>query len=263
MPYLKPSEIYFSHDSIYNVFGNYCQHRGIHIGSTLDRLCEGRMTVSDIPPIGVMQKGGRWYTGDNRRLWIFRELERLGKCTNLFVISTYVPAKKFTTHNRGEFVRVRGDPGGSWYLRSASSTHREAMSSYRTQSNNPIKTASYRHGEDPMSKYSICTNQPRSTLSRHNPTNEIQPNPFYHRPTTASAYNTSNEYPTTYTCNSHWFRQYEPRSTSLFRQQQQQSPSKWCSSTRSSGTDHNVSTRSLRQLQRQKLNHRFWGRCQT
>ena len=214
MPYLKPSEIYFSQDSINNVFGNYCQRRGIHIGSTLDRLCEGRMTVSDIPPKGFMQKGGRWYTGDNRRLWIFLELERLGKCTNLFVISTYVPAKKFTTHNRGKSVRVRGNPGGSWYLRSASSTHREAMSSYRTQSNIPINTVSGSHREYSLSNYSIRTNQPRSALSRHNPTNEFQPNPFCHesnttRPTTAGACDTSNLYPPSYNSNSQAIRQYD------------------------------------------------------
>ena len=98
MPYLKPSDIYFSQDGINNVFGNYCRHRGWHIGSTLDLLCEGRLTVNDIPTIGVMKRGGRWYTGDNRRLWIFRELERLGKCKEIPVKLTYVPAHKFTTH---------------------------------------------------------------------------------------------------------------------------------------------------------------------
>lgn len=129
---MRPSEIYYSQDSINNVFGNHCIHRNRLIGSTLDSLCDNSITVYSIPTIGVMQKNGRWYTADNRRLWVFRELERLGKCTEIPVRMSYIPENKFTTFNRGEHVRVRGHPGGHWHSRT-----RSTMSTYQQQ---PVQT---------------------------------------------------------------------------------------------------------------------------
>ena len=202
MPYMKPSEIYFSQDSISNVFGNYCRHRGIHIGTTLDRLCEGHMTVSDIPVIGVMEKGGRWYSGDNRRLWIFRELERLGKCTDIFVdVINYIPLKKFTTHNRGESVRVRGDPGGCWHFKPTTSTNSVSKQSYRSPRDTAIKSTIGGNREDMEPNRS---HHQRPTFFNYNTTNSIQSNPFYRDnmysatswPATAATYGASNMYST-------------------------------------------------------------------
>ena len=177
---IRPSEIYFSQDSISNVFGNHCQqhkgkqigtacegcqHRCKHIGTTLDQLCEGQITVSVIPPMGVTKKAGRWYSGDNRRLWIFREMEKLGKCTHIFVKLTRVPPKKFTTLNRGESVRVRGDPGGSWHLKTSASTNMMPIQSNRPQFGDPIKINANDKNET-VSSYSIQADQPRSALPR-------------------------------------------------------------------------------------------------
>ena len=56
-----------------------------------------------------MNKRGKWFTADNRRLWVFRDLERLGKCTTIPVrIIINIPVGKFTTKNGGTSVRVRG-----------------------------------------------------------------------------------------------------------------------------------------------------------
>ena len=219
MPYMKPSEIYFSQDSISNVFGNYCLHRGIHIGTTLDRLCEGHMTVSDIPVIGVMEKGGRWYSGDNRRLWIFRELERLGKCTDIFVdVINYIPPKKITTYNRGESVRVRGDPGGSWHFKTSKSTNRMSIQSYRSPRDIAIKSTIGGNRED-MEHNRSYQHRPTYMYFNYNTTQSIQSNPFYRDhmysatswPATAATYGASNMYPTS--SNTQSIRQYEPRSS--------------------------------------------------
>ena len=109
--HLNPSEIHYSQDSIKNEF------RSGHgqIGLTLDKLCKGDIKVEAIPAIGVMKRDGKWFTGDNRRLWVFRHLERLGKCTKIRVNYETIPSKKMTTKNGGMHVRVRGNPGGSWY----------------------------------------------------------------------------------------------------------------------------------------------------
>ncbi|XP_060551115.1 uncharacterized protein LOC132712716 isoform X1 [Ruditapes philippinarum] len=115
--YLKPSEIFFSQDSINNVFDKNCGHRYEPIGQTLDALCNGSISVRDIPTISVVKHDNKWFTADNRRLWVFRNLERLGKCSEINVTKGYsIPSSKFTTYNGGVDVIVRnGSPGGYWY----------------------------------------------------------------------------------------------------------------------------------------------------
>ena len=69
-----------------------------------------------------MQRNGKWVTADNRRLWVFRQLERLGKCDKIPVrITYYISDDKFTSSNGGEYVSVRGPPGGRWHKKRTSS----------------------------------------------------------------------------------------------------------------------------------------------
>ena len=195
-----------------------------------------------------MQRGGRWYTSDNRRLWIFRELERLGKCKEIAVKLAYVPEHKFTTHNRGESVRVRGIAGGKWYLRSATSSQKRSTSSYETRSAAPISSSAYRQSNDPMANYFNRMSQPRSALKRTTPTYEMQStqavNRFYHqtdaRPRTASIYDARSVSPQK--SFSHRFCQDEPRSTGLFSFQQEHGPSSRESSIRSFESERTLFT---------------------
>ena len=113
---LKPSDILFSQESVNNFFDKRSRHSGILIGETLDDICEGRCTVDDIPTIRVMNRNGKWVTSDNRRLWVFRELERLGRCDDIPVIETYyIPPEKLNSVNGGLSVRVRRYAGGHWH----------------------------------------------------------------------------------------------------------------------------------------------------
>jgi len=75
-----------------------------------------------MPTISVMKRNGKWVTADNRRLWVFRQLERLGKCDEIPVrITYYISDDKFTSSNGGEYVSVRGPPGGRWHKKRTSS----------------------------------------------------------------------------------------------------------------------------------------------
>ncbi|KAL3876406.1 hypothetical protein ACJMK2_034255 [Sinanodonta woodiana] len=113
---LYPSEIRYSQDSINNVFDNKSTYRYTYIGETLDDLCEGKSNIEDIPTISVVRKNGQWFTLDNRRLWVFRHLERLRKCTKIPVKQSYsIPDEKFTTNNDGKTIKVRGKKGGRWH----------------------------------------------------------------------------------------------------------------------------------------------------
>ncbi|WAR29660.1 hypothetical protein MAR_003228, partial [Mya arenaria] len=115
---LKPSEIYYSQDSISNVFDRKSQHRNILIGDTLNDICEGRCSVLSIPQITVKSVRGKWITADNRRLWVVKHLERLGKIKTIHVhITEYIPSMKMTSKNGGVPIKVRRSPGGSWNLK--------------------------------------------------------------------------------------------------------------------------------------------------
>ena len=94
-----------------------------------------RCSVSNIPTISVVQKNGKWFTADNRRLWVFRQLERLGKCDKVFVQKGYhIPESKLTTENGGLTVQLRGSPGGYWH-RKASATKQRTNTSISSSHN--------------------------------------------------------------------------------------------------------------------------------
>lgn len=108
---LKPSEIRYCQSSIRPTFFN-----GDKIGETLDEILEDELDVDDISTIQVCRKGTRWYTLDNRRLWVFKKAEKFGKCDEIEVEETdEIEERKFTTNCRGKFIEVRGDPGGTYW----------------------------------------------------------------------------------------------------------------------------------------------------
>ncbi|KAH3858257.1 hypothetical protein DPMN_100877 [Dreissena polymorpha] len=74
-------------------------------------FCKGRTAIYSIPTITVVKRNGQWVTAENRRLWVFRQLEELGKCTFIDVNAGYsIPAAKLTLTYGGVTVRVRGNP---------------------------------------------------------------------------------------------------------------------------------------------------------
>ncbi|KAK3576013.1 hypothetical protein CHS0354_014855 [Potamilus streckersoni] len=122
MTELRPSEIRYSQSTISTVFDRRCQHPRKPIEDTLENICEGRQTIDSIPSITVCQHNGQWYTIDNRRLWVFKHPEALGKCTTIKVKQTErsnVPNKKFTTSNEGISVgfyyRYASVPSRYWF----------------------------------------------------------------------------------------------------------------------------------------------------
>lgn len=123
---LAPSRIYYSQDSISNKFGKSTKHAGVLIGETLDDILNGDCSIHDIDPIRVVRRHGVYVTEDNRRLWIFKKLEEKGECSKVPVIkvdeiSSFKPFIKPT-------IRLRGDPGGSWWRISIESSSRSDSS---------------------------------------------------------------------------------------------------------------------------------------
>ena len=113
MMYMSPLDIRYSQDSISCYFDSKCPHSFYLLGETVDEISAGRTSLSSIPKITVVYKFGKWYTADNRRLWVFRQLEKRGKCNKIPVYVGYdIREEKFTTANDGITVRVRGNPWG-------------------------------------------------------------------------------------------------------------------------------------------------------
>ena len=74
-----------------------------------------RIRKREIPIISVANVDGIWFTADNRRLWLFRKLEELGRCRKIPVEEIdEIPDSKMTTENGGVDIMVRGSPGGQW-----------------------------------------------------------------------------------------------------------------------------------------------------
>ena len=74
---LKPSEIRFTKNLLPSKFDN-----GIPLVETFTQLKNGEILVEDIPLIDVVfySEKWEWYTLNNRRLWVLKELEKAGKC---------------------------------------------------------------------------------------------------------------------------------------------------------------------------------------
>ncbi|VDH90598.1 Hypothetical predicted protein [Mytilus galloprovincialis] len=112
----RPSEIMYSQVSIANTFKN-----GESIGDVLDDIMEDRLSVSSVPAISVQCIKGKVVSADNRRLWILKQLEKLGHLTTVEVKRTKWMAKDKSA--RTQNVKIRGgSPGGKWYCVSDSLT---------------------------------------------------------------------------------------------------------------------------------------------
>ena len=100
---LNPQSIRFSQASIKATFQD-----GTSIDDLVAKLRDGRIRPQDIPAIRVFVRDGKLFTLDNRRLEAFR---RAGVDVPVRMASPQEMADeawKFTTHNDGASVRIRG-----------------------------------------------------------------------------------------------------------------------------------------------------------
>nr|CAB3263313.1 uncharacterized protein LOC108950579 [Phallusia mammillata] len=102
--YLAPSEIRFSQDTVAANFQN-----GGSINELINKIGCGYLKVEDIPTIKVKTVDEKYYSEDNRRLYVFRVLQKQGKINSIPVhLVKHLPEVKLTTKNDGRSVQVRG-----------------------------------------------------------------------------------------------------------------------------------------------------------
>jgi len=102
---VDPDEIRYCQNSISRMF--QC---GRLLSHTLWELEKEEITAWGIPLISIFKMEGLWYTSDNRRLWVFKQMARSnsGFRIPVRVITKYdVKPSKITTKSKGKYVRLR------------------------------------------------------------------------------------------------------------------------------------------------------------
>lgn len=85
---LSPERIYFTHSRVRPQFTG-CNKV---IADTLKEIVEGRTRVTDIPMITVIENDGNYFSLNNRRLYLFKELLKLGLIPSEGVLCQLKPA---------------------------------------------------------------------------------------------------------------------------------------------------------------------------
>jgi hypothetical protein len=101
---MDPNQVRFSQNSI-----SYWLSQGQTIDDLAEGLRSGQIHAKEIPPLRLVQKGGLFYTLDNRRLEAFRRagIEIPWRIATPEEIDR--ESWKFTTTNEGISVRIRGE----------------------------------------------------------------------------------------------------------------------------------------------------------
>jgi hypothetical protein len=101
---MDPSSVRFSQSSIRSHFRD---------GSTIDDLADGlrsgRVRPEEVPPLRLVERGGQFFTLDNRRLEAFRRAGVAIPWRMATAEEVAAEVWKFTTTNSGVAVRIRGE----------------------------------------------------------------------------------------------------------------------------------------------------------
>jgi hypothetical protein len=92
---IKPSTIHFTHSRIRGTFTG-C---GRSVNETLEILRKDPSYISNIPRIKVVTDGDKYYSMNNRRLWVFKQLEKEGLIESIDVALEPIPAHSKITKN--------------------------------------------------------------------------------------------------------------------------------------------------------------------
>jgi hypothetical protein len=89
---IDPLIIYFTHSKIRNRFTG-CNKL---IEETKEEIIKGETKITDIPKIMVYYDGEKYYSQNNRRLWLFKSLKNENRLDEIEVRLQYCDKKKFS-----------------------------------------------------------------------------------------------------------------------------------------------------------------------
>ncbi|CAK8678768.1 unnamed protein product [Clavelina lepadiformis] len=116
---LSPSKVKFTQDSV-----ALCFKKGRPLNEVCEEIARGVLSADDFPNVRVLVRDGNYYGVDNRRLYIFRVLCKLGILRAITVCKFDEFDREITTDNDGCHVRIRNqkDNNGKW-IRAVSYSH--------------------------------------------------------------------------------------------------------------------------------------------
>ncbi len=87
---IDPSVIYFTHSKLRKKFSD-----GKLVEETLKQVLDGNLKAEDLPKIKVMYDPAteRYISMNNRRLWVLKQLNSLGKLQSIVVNIEYIKGK--------------------------------------------------------------------------------------------------------------------------------------------------------------------------
>ena len=100
---LSPQSIRFSQNSVQATFKD-----GRSIEEVAAGLRSGRINPNEVPPIRLVERDGKLFTLDNRRLEAFRRAQVEVPARMATPREIAEAGWKFTTQNDGESIRIRG-----------------------------------------------------------------------------------------------------------------------------------------------------------
>lgn len=86
---IDPNIIYFTHSKIKKCFST-----GKLIDETYHEIKTGKTKISDIPLITIYCIDGKYYSLNNRRLYLFKMLKKDGTIEKIVAIQKEIPSKK-------------------------------------------------------------------------------------------------------------------------------------------------------------------------
>ncbi|CAH1786235.1 unnamed protein product, partial [Owenia fusiformis] len=107
---ISPNDVFYSQSSIKATFTD----ERYSLEETFISLVRNEVAVATLPKLEVAMIDGKfWVTSGNRRLYLFKILNKWGLCDIIKVkvkttINEYVFTQRFTTNNGGTTVKVRG-----------------------------------------------------------------------------------------------------------------------------------------------------------
>ncbi|OWF40554.1 uncharacterized protein LOC110463647 [Mizuhopecten yessoensis] len=176
--HMRPSELRFTHNSVSYKFTD-----GHTLDETFRQLLNDELRIArgEMPPLVAMHYNGHWFVvRGNRRLYLLRKLEEVGKFQTVKVVKREFEEtlfnKQFTSQNMGTSIRIRGDPFIEEKLRQCINDWQNSRT--RPHSTSSASTRMYGLGGSPnfsTSNYSYSPPPRASPVRSYTPPPRIQP----------------------------------------------------------------------------------------
>ncbi|XP_069105229.1 uncharacterized protein [Argopecten irradians] len=168
---MRPSQLRFTHDSVSYKFRN-----GVSLDETFRQILNDELDIHGIDCLAAMQYNGEWMVvRGNRRLYLYKKLEEVGKLTVVEVDKQYFQSqlfyRQFTSKNMGISLRIRGCSDIENKLNQIANEWRNHQTQSRSsrrrrrRSKSPRSSSTGSRNTISSNNYSVSSGRPAPTFS--------------------------------------------------------------------------------------------------